>query len=202
MKPKVAVDEGKVVITDYAKNHAEDTDSTSQPIILLYRWGKRYAMHVGDAGFPRIIRWKPCLLETYGLLLRWSSPAIRFPSIWSQMIPLSGIACPGTGATTTAPTGGGREVKKMDCLNCSLLKKAKEEIKTLQRDQDMAFLLLEIVAATAEDYRKKLIQHVGKDAALTESIDFDGLVERLRNRSTQAAVELDQDTLKATLDKK
>jgi len=90
----------------------------------------------------------------------------------------------------------------MDCLNCSLLKKAKEEIKALQRDQDLAFMLLEIVAATAEDYRKKLIQHVGQDMVLADSIEFGGLVEKLRNRSDKAAAELDVETLKAALDKK
>ncbi len=90
----------------------------------------------------------------------------------------------------------------MDCINCPLLKKAKAEIEALQRDQDMAFMLMKIVASIAEDYRKKLIQHVGMDKVSTENIIFDELLEKLRNRSAEAAAEINKELEKIMLDQK
>lgn len=75
----------------------------------------------------------------------------------------------------------------MNCTACKQIRKLKEENAALRRENSLAFLLLEVVASIAEDYRSRLSDQVLEQSDRDRELQFDMILEKLRNLGKGAA---------------
>lgn len=69
----------------------------------------------------------------------------------------------------------------MDFQSKDTITKLKAENEALRRDRDIAFLLLEVVASIAEDYRSRLPAQMVEQGECNRNLQFDVLLDKIHN---------------------
>lgn len=75
----------------------------------------------------------------------------------------------------------------MDCATCKQLERLKEENRALRKENSIAFLLLEVVASIAEDYKLRLSNQMLEQSDCNWELQFDMILEKIRNLGKGAA---------------
>lgn len=79
------------------------------------------------------------------------------------------------------------EVNEMAAQNKDAIAKLKAENEALRRDIDLAFLLLEVVASIAEDYRSRLPVQIVEQRECNRDLQLDVLLDKIHNLGKRPA---------------